>query len=186
MGDSMKKLLILLILIFTPFLADARGLMMMGGGVAAATPAGAWLYNGGSDDYPNSGEEGNTYAVGGVSGTKSCTKVSVKLTSVGTSTACKVALYISADGIDYTVVYGGTVASPATGWNDVTLTSSSITSASIVSVMAECNNTWTQASKTGIVNTYHFHPVAYADFPAAITNVGHNADEAKGVRLWLE
>jgi hypothetical protein len=32
----MKKLLILLILILTPFLADARGLMMMGGGVAAA------------------------------------------------------------------------------------------------------------------------------------------------------
>jgi hypothetical protein len=31
----MKKLLILLILILTPFLADARGLMMMGGGVAA-------------------------------------------------------------------------------------------------------------------------------------------------------
>jgi hypothetical protein len=32
----MKKLLILLILMLTPFLADARGLMMMGGGVAAA------------------------------------------------------------------------------------------------------------------------------------------------------
>jgi hypothetical protein len=32
----MKRLLILLILIFTPFLAESRGLMMMGGGVKAA------------------------------------------------------------------------------------------------------------------------------------------------------
>jgi hypothetical protein len=43
----MKKLLILLILIFTPFLANARGLgMLMGGGVAAAAGATPdWQWN---------------------------------------------------------------------------------------------------------------------------------------------
>jgi hypothetical protein len=101
----MKKLLILLILLFTPFLTDARGLMMMGGGVAAAGVTTACI------GYPNSETacDYSTAPASGASTTADGTKIRRETGLTGTAHRLRFyALQCPGNGTIIAVYYVGT------------------------------------------------------------------------------
>jgi hypothetical protein len=97
----MKKLLILLILILTPFLADARGLMMMGGGVKKTLVETLYVQQTTDNEYYSPGTS-NVYAQKIKFSGGTVTKIKLKLGWQAANATCKIGLYSAAtDGTRY-------------------------------------------------------------------------------------
>jgi hypothetical protein len=149
--------------------------------------AGQWYYSVGSDNYTNTGSYNADNRFGdlwtpGVN--KTITKIGIKLGDSISATACTISLWENVEST-WTRRACGSVASPTTGWNDYTLSSSfSLTSGMEIIIAANCNAS-VDILYAGSSGGYFEGSKTYANECSSATCNG-NDDWQHAVRFWGE
>lgn len=186
----MKRLTVILcvLALLGMAVAQARTIMVVGGGQAAAA-VGQWYYYDGTSTEPawneTAGFGGSSYYLGdtitGVSG-KSITKLSFNFSGKDANTdGCKVAAY-NADGSTLLgsaeVLYANITAD---GWTDVTV--SSFTPSGNIVVAVQCEDLVTFRRYSG-ADGWWGNTTSYAAFPEASITMNTDSSKAWAVRAW--
>lgn len=187
----MKKLLISILLVlscsvqafaFSGVLAGIMGAGSSGGGGEGGS--GQWYYAGDGNYETAYNNGGQGYPMGAtfsnLSG-KTATKISFYIDSAVTSSEFKIAMY-TADGTS--LLASGSMTSPAAGWNDVTISNTSI-SGNVV-VLFQGNGAWSTRKDTNSGNGIMVYGAAYSGFPQSTQSFSSVPNEIFAVRVYVQ